>query len=67
MAETHAAHAAALHDPAGSARIFLGESALPAVRVLNEAGSPELLPAIHRVPNAVCAGLVGPKAALYGY
>ena len=35
--EAHAAHATALHDPAGSARTFLGEDALPAVRSLNEA------------------------------
>ena len=32
------AHAAAQHDPAGSARTFLGEAALPAVRALNGAG-----------------------------
>ena len=67
MAEAHAAHAAALHDPAGSTRIFLGKAALPAVRPLNEAGAPTLLPAIHRVVNAVRPGLVGPEAALYGY
>ena len=41
--EAHAAHAAAQHDSAGSARTFLGEAALPAVRALNGAGAPALL------------------------
>ena len=67
MAEAHAAHAAALHEAAGSARTFLGEGALPAVRALNEAGAPTPLLAIHRVVNAVWQGLVVPEAALYGY
>ena len=35
VAEAQAAHAAALHDPTGSTRTFLGEAALPAVRALN--------------------------------
>ena len=37
VAEAHAAHATALQDPAGSARAFLGEAALPAVRAMNGA------------------------------
>ena len=65
--EGHAAHAAAQHDPAGSARTFLGEAALPAVRALNGAGAPALLPAMHRIMNAVKPGLIDPEAALYGY
>ena len=60
----HAAHAAALHNPVGSARTFLGEAALPAIRSLNGAGAPTLLPALHRVVNAVWPGLIGPEAAL---
>ena len=67
VTEAHAAHAAAGHDPAGSTRTFLGEAALPVVRALNGAGAPALLPAMHRKVNAVRPGLVGPKAALYGY
>ena len=67
VVEMHAAHAAALHDPAGSARDFLGEAALSAVRALNGAGDLTLLPAMHRVMNAVCAVLVDSEAALYGY
>ena len=63
----HKAHAAARHDPAGSARNFLGEAALPAVRTLNAAGARTLLPAMHQIVNAVRPGLIGPKAALYGY
>ena len=67
MAEAHAAHVAALHDPTGSARTFLGHAALPPVRVLHGAGVPTLPPAINRVAKAVRPGLVSPKAALYGY
>ena len=67
VTKAHAAHATALHDPAGSARTFLGEAALPAVRALNGAGSPALLPAEPRVVNAVRLWLVGPEVALYGY
>ena len=71
MADTatkaHKAHAAAQHDPAGSARTFLGEAALPVVRALNGAGAPTLLPAMHQIVNAVRPGLIGPEAALYGY
>ena len=37
--EAHEAHAAAEHDLAGSARAFLSEAALPAVRALNGAGA----------------------------
>ena len=58
VTEAHAAHAAVQHDPAGSARTFLGEAALPAVRALNGAGAPALLPAMHRILN--------PESALYG-
>ena len=61
------AHAAALHDPADSARTFLGETALPAVRALNGAGAPVLLRAMRGIVNAVRPGLIGPEAALYGY
>ena len=61
------AHAAALHNTAGSARTFLGKAALPVVRALNGAGAPALLPAMHRVVNAVRPGLKGPEAAPYGY
>ena len=67
LAEAHPGHAAALHDPAVRAGTFLGEAALPAVRALNGAAAPMLLPAIHRVVNAVLPGLVGPEASLYGY
>ena len=57
MAVAHAAHAAVQHDPAGSARTFLGETALPAVRALNRAGAPMLLLAMHQVVNLVRPGL----------
>ena len=67
MAEAHAANAAAPHDPAGSARNFLSEAALPAVHALNATGPSTLLPAMQRVMNAVWQGLIGPEAALYGY
>ena len=60
------AHAAAQHDPAGSARAFLSEAVLPAVRALNGAGAPTLLPAMHRIANAVQPQLISPEAALYG-
>ena len=63
VAKAHAAHAAALHDPTGSARILLGEAALRAFRGLNGAGALTLLPAMHRVVNAVRSGLVDPEAA----
>ena len=64
MAGAHAAHAAALHDPAGRTRTFLGEAILPAVRALNGAGAPTLLLAMHRVVNAVLPELIRPEAAL---
>ena len=38
VAEAHEAHVAARRDLAGSARAFLNETALPAVRALNRAG-----------------------------
>ena len=53
VAESHAAHAAALDDPAGSARTFPDEAALQVVRALNRAGALALLPAMHRAMNAV--------------
>ena len=65
--EAHEAQAAAQHDPAGSARAFLSEAALPAVRTLNGAGAPTLLLAMHRIVNAVQPGLISPEAALYGH
>ena len=67
VTEAHEAHAAAQHDPAGSARAFLSEAALPAVRALNGAGAPTLLPAMHRIVNAIQPGLISPEAALYGH
>ena len=67
VAEAHEAHAAARCDLTGSARAFLNETALPAVRALNGAGAPTLLPAMHRIFNAVQPGLISPEAALYGH
>ena len=67
VAEAHEAHAAARCDLMGSARAFLTETALPAVRALNGAGAPMLLPAMHRIVNAVQPGLISPEAALYGH
>ena len=67
VAEAHEAHAAARCDLAGSARAFLNETALPAVRALNRGGAPTLLPAMHRIVNAVQPGLISPEAALYGH
>ena len=65
VAEAHEAHAAARRDPTGGGRALLNESALPAVRALNGAGAPTLLPAMHRIVNAIQPGLIGPEAALY--
>ena len=67
VAEAHEAHAAAQHDPAGSARAFLSKAALPAIRALNGAKGPTLLPAMHWIVNAVRPGLISPEAALYGH
>ena len=67
VAEAHQAQAAARRDPTGSARAFLNETALPAVRALNGAGAPTLLPAMHRIVKAIQPGLIGPEAALYGH
>ena len=67
VAEAHEAHAAAWCDLTGSARAFLNETALPAVRALNGAGAPTLLPAMHRIVNAVQPGLISTQAALYGH
>ena len=67
VAEAHEAHAAARCDLEGSARAFLNETALPAVRALNGAGAPTSLPAMHRIVNAVRPGLISPEAALYGH
>ena len=67
VAEAHEAHAAARRDLTGSARAFLNETALPAVHALNGAGAPKLLPAKHRIVNAIQPGLIDPEAALYGH
>ena len=67
VAEAHEAHAAARCDPTGSARAFLNETALPAVRALNGAGAPTLLPAMHRIVNAIQPGVIGLEVALYGH
>ena len=67
VTEAPEAHAAAQHDPTGSARAFLSKAALPAVRALNGAGAPTLLPAMHRITNAVQLGLISLEAALYGH
>ena len=67
VAEAHGAHAAAWRDLTSSARAFLNETALPAVRALNRAGAPTLLPAMHRIVNAIQPGLISPEAALYGH
>ena len=67
VTEAHEAHAAAQHDPAGSARAVLSEAALPAIRTLNGAGGPTRLPAMHRIVNAVQPGLISPEAPLYGH
>ena len=48
-------------------RVFLNETPLLAVRALNGAGAPTLLPAMHRIVNAVRPGLISPEAALYGH
>ena len=67
VAEAHEAYAAAQRDLEGSARACLNETALPAVHALNGAGAPTLLPAMHRIVNAIQPGLIGPEAALYGH
>ena len=67
VAEAHEAHAAARRDLTGSARAFLNKTTLPAVRALNGAGGPALLPAMHRIVKAVQPGLISPEAALYGH
>ena len=67
VAEAHEVHAAARRDLTGSARALLNEIALPAVRALNGAGAPTLLPAMHRIVNAIQSGLISPEAALYGH
>ena len=65
VAEAYEAHAAARRDLTGSARAFLNETALPAVRALNGAGAPTLLPVMHRIVNAIQPDLISPEAALY--
>ena len=67
VTDAHEAHAAARRDMTGSAGAFLTETALPAVRALIGAGAPTLLPAMHRIVNAVQPGLISPEAALYGH
>ena len=64
VTEAHEAHTAARRDPAGSARASLSETALPAVRALNGAGAPALLPAMHWIVNAVQPELISPEAPL---
>ena len=65
VAEVHEAHAPARRDLTGSARAFLDETALPAVRALIGAGAATLLQAMHRIVNAVQPGLISLEAALY--
>ena len=65
VTKAHEAHAAAQHELAGSARGFLSEAALPAIRALNRAGAPMLLPAMHRIVNAVQPGIISLEAAPY--
>ena len=65
VAEVHEAHTAERRDQTGSARAFLNETALPTVRALNRAGAPTLLPAMHRIVNAIRPGLISPDAAVY--
>ena len=65
VTEAHKAHAAAGRDPTGSARAFLTETALPAVRALNGAGASTLVPAMHQIVNAVQPWLISPEATLY--
>ena len=67
VTEAQKAHTAAQHDPAGSARAFLSEAVLPAVRTLNREGGPTLLPGMHQIVKAVQLGLISPGAALYGH
>ena len=67
VAEAQQAHAAARRDLTGSARAFLNETTLPAIHALNGAGAPTLLPAMHRIVNAIEPGLFSPEAALYGH
>ena len=66
VAEAHEAHAAAPCDLTRSARAFLNETTLPAVRALNGAGGPTLLPAMHRIVNAVQLGLISPETPSTG-
>ena len=65
VAEAHQAHAAARRDLTGSARAFLNETVLPAVRALNGAEALTLLPAMHGIVNTVRLGLIRPEASLY--
>ena len=67
VAQAHEAHAAARRDPTGSARAFFNETALPAVRALNGAEAPTLLPAMHQIVNAIQLGLIGLEATLYAH
>ena len=62
VAEAKEAHAAARCDLEGSARAFLNETALPAVRALNRARGPTLLPAMHRIVNAIRPGVHQPRS-----
>ena len=66
LAEAHAARLPPCTTRRACPRIFHGEAALRAVRILNGAGAPTLLQAMHRVVNAVRSGLIGCEVALYG-
>ena len=66
VAQAHSAHAAALQDLGGSMRTFLCKAALPAVWALRGARALTLLPAMHRILNAVRPGLLDPGAAFCG-
>ena len=63
------AQEAAVRTPVADAvtEAYEAHAAFPALRALNEAGAPTLLPATHRIVNAVWAGLISPEAAVYGH
>ena len=59
VVESHVAHHAALHDPAGSEKASLSDDALEAVRALNKAGALALLQAMHQIVGAISPGVRG--------
>ena len=67
VVESHVAHAATSHDPAGRARASLSDAALPAVQALNKRGALTLLPAMNQVVKALRQGVLDREATLYGY